>query len=238
MPDIKRTLEKALLTERNKFKSEAAILEEVALLLDDNEAARETIKKTIREKSSTEANDFNFDLLETDKIFHLVQIRSVCVTYRLRFLDSSFFKQGIPEEAISKIHALEKQHGTALGGFKIMAPTKAFELLSYDDPLLFAPIGNNYYYLVHQWGNDIKSSRKWLVKPFLDLGNFIWFSLFVSLVITWLTPENNLSKSVPMAGIIIFLFAFKSIVAVFMYAFFMMGKNFNTAIWDRKYFNN
>jgi hypothetical protein len=119
-----------------------------------------------------------------------------------------------------------------------MAPSKAFLLLSYDDPLLFAPIGNDYFYLIHQWGKDITPKRKWLVMPFKNLLNFMFFSVVVSLLITFLTPENNLSKAVPMANIIIFLFAFKSIVAVFMYAFFMMGKNFNVAIWDRKYFNN
>ncbi len=234
----KITLEQELLAERSKFKSETAILEEVLHILNENEAVRENIKSALNEKSSTEANDFNFDLLETDKIFHLVQIRSVCVNYRLRFLDTVYFKDGIPEEAITKIHALEKSHGTTLGGFKIMAPSKAFQLLSYDDPLLFAPIGNDYYYLVHQWGKDITPKRKWLVLPFKNLLNFMFFSVVVSLLITWLTPENNLSKAVPMANIIIFLFAFKSIVAVFMYAFFMMGKNFNVAIWDRKYFNN
>jgi len=234
----KKTLETELLLSRSKFKTEQDILEEVDALLKENEQERERIKLFISEKSSTNSNAFDLDLLETNKIFHLVQIREVCVDYRLRFLDSTFFKQGIPEEAISKIHALEKSHDTTLEGFKIMAPTKAFQLLSYDDPLLFAPIGNDYYYLIHKWGNDITPTRKWLVKPFKNLLNFVWFSLVVSLLITYLTPENNLSKSVPMANIIIFLFAFKSIVAVFMYAFFMMGKNFNTAIWDRKYFNN
>jgi len=234
----KRTIETELLIERNKFKSEATILEEIAMLLNQNEIERTVILNNIHEKSSTDSNDFNFDLLETDNIFHLVQIRTVCIDYRLRFLDSSFFKEGIPEEAISKIHALEKSHRIKLGGFKIMAPSKAFQLLSYDDPLLFAPIGNDYYYLIHQWGKDISPTRKWLVKPFKNLLNFVLFSLTVSLMITYLTPENNLSKAVPMASIIIFLFAFKSIVAVFMYAFFMMGKNFNVAIWDRKYFNN
>jgi len=238
MPKNKKTLETELLLSRSKFKTEQDILDEVSSLLKENELERERIQNTIAEKSSTNSNTFNIDLLETDKIFHLVQIREVCVDYRLRFLDSTFFKQGIPEEAISKIHALEKLHDTTLKGFKIMAPTKAFQLLSYDDPLLFAPIGNDYYYLIHKWGNDISPTRKWLVKPFKNLLNFVWFSLVVSLLLTYLTPENNLSKSVPMANIIIFLFAFKSIVAVFMYAFFMMGKNFNTAIWDRKYFNN
>jgi hypothetical protein len=234
----KITLKQELLAERSKFKSETAILEEVSHILSENEMARDQIKNALSSKTSTESNDFNFELLEMDKIFHLVQIRSVCVDYRLRFLDTTYFKDGIPEEAISKINALEKAHGTTLGGFKIMAPSKAFQLLSYDDPFLFAPIGNDYFYLIHQWGKDITPKRKWLVMPFKNLLNFMFFSVVVSLLITCVTPENNLSKAVPMANIIIFLFAFKSIVAVFMYAFFMMGKNFNVAIWDRKYFNN
>ena len=234
----KITLEQELLAERAKFKSETAILEEVSHILDENEAVRKNIISALKAKTSTESNDFDINLLDTDKIFHLVQIRSVCVDYRLRFLDTVYFKDGIPEEAITKIHALEKSHETTLGGFKIMAPSKAFQLLSYDDPLLFAPIGNDYYYLIHKWGKDITPTRKWLVMPFKNLLNFMFFSVVVSLLITCLTPENNLSKAVPMANIIIFLFAFKSIVAVFMYAFFMMGKNFNVAIWDRKYFNN
>lgn len=234
----KITLENELLVERSKFMKETDLLVEVSQILNENEFRRASIKNVLDHGTSTESNEFNFDLLEKDKIFHLVQIRSVCVDYRLRFLDSTFFKEGIPEEAISNIHTLEKSHGTTLGGFKIMAPSKAFQLLSYDDPLLFAPIGNDYYYLIHQWGKDITPTRKWLVMPFKNLLNFMFFSVIVSLLITWLTPENNLSKTVPMANIIIFLFAFKSIVAVFMYAFFMMGKNFNVAIWDRKYFNN
>ena len=234
----KRIIETELLIERNKFMSESAVLDEISDILNQNQIERDTIHQTIQERSSTDSNNFNIDLLEKDKIYHLTQIRSVCIKYRLRFLDSSFFKEGIPEEAISKIHALEKAHETTLGGFKIMAPSKAFQLMSYDDPLLFAPIGNDYYYLIHQWGNDINPLRKWLVKPFENLFNFVIFCLVVSLFITAITPECNLSKSIPMASSIVFLFAFKSIVAVFMYAFFMMGKNFNTAIWDRKFFNN
>ena len=232
------TLESELLVERRKFKSETQILEEVRQLFQQNEHERMTIQDKISHESSTKTNDFVFDLLATDKIFHLQQIRTVCVDYRLRFLESHFFSTGIPEEAVSKIHALEKEHQTQLEGFMIMAPTKAFQLLSYDDPLLFAPIGNDYYYLIHQWGNDINPRRKWLMKPFKNLMNFVCFCLVVSVLLTFLTPENNLSKSIPLANILIFLFMFKSIVAVFMYVFFMMGKNFNVAIWDRKYFNN
>ncbi len=234
----KGIIENELLQKRNHFKTEAAILEEVSRILNQNEHARDAIKETLHAKSSTDSNDFNPDLLQTDKIYHLTQIRSVCINYRLRFLDSSQFKDGMPEEAISKINALEKLHETKLEGFKIMAPSKAFELKNADDPLLFAPIGNDYYYLIHQWGNEINPLRKWLVKPFENLMNFTWFCLILSLIITWLTPENNLSKSIPMARTIIFLFAFKSVIAVLMYAFFMMGKNFNNAIWSRPFYNN
>lgn len=233
-----KNLEAALFTNRNKFQSETDIIQEVRAILNDNEESRQRIKSEIESANEVNANAFIFDHLETDKIFHLNQIRNVCIDYRLRFLDSHLFKDGIPDEAISKIHLLERTHDTTLGGYKIMAPTKAFRLLSYDDPLLFAPIGNDYYYLLHQWGNDISKWRKWLVMPFKNLWNFVVFCLFISIIITSFVPEDNLSKAVPMATIIVFLFMFKSIVAVLMYAFFMMGKNFNTAIWDRVYFNN
>ena len=36
-----------------------------------------------------------------------------------------------------------------------MAPSALFRLEKTDDPLLFVPLGNNYYYLVHKWGNDL-----------------------------------------------------------------------------------
>lgn len=238
MPENKALIEKELLVQRNKYWTEAAVLQQIRMIFDEQDSRRDRIRGNLEDNVEDAQNLFDVDLLDADKIFHLTQIRNVCIDYRLRFLDSRFFKNGIPEEAVSKINALEKIHKIELRGFKIMAPGKAFRLLSYDDPLLFAPIGNDYYYLVHKWGNDITTKRKWLMKPFKNLMNFTWFCLSVSLIVTWLTPQTNLSRSVPMASIIIFLFTFKSIVAVFLYAFFMLGKNFNAAIWDRKYFNN
>ncbi|NBU80888.1 MAG: hypothetical protein EBS55_04490, partial [Flavobacteriaceae bacterium] len=190
------------------------------------------------QKSSTKSNILDIDLLETDKIFHLEQIKTICIDYRLRFLDSNIFKNEIPEEAISKIRMMEKEHKTSLQGFKIIAPSKAFHLLNYDDPLLFVPIGNDYYYLIHKWGTEMNPIRKLMVLPIRNLRNFTFTSIIISIIITFLIPENNLSKSVPLASVIVFLFAFKSIFAVFAYYFFMMGKNFNEEIWQRQYYNN
>jgi len=234
----KVNLEKELISERKKFKSEMAILEDVKAIFAANEIERELIKQALKEKGSTKINQLKFDLLETDKIFHLEQIKKICVDYRFRFLDSSIFKNKIPEEAISKIRDLEKKHDSKLEGFKIVAPSKAFLLENYDDPLLFIPIGNDYYYLIHKWGNDMNSIRKWLVKPVKNIGNFVLFSILISFLLTLIVPETTLSKTVPMASLIIFLFIFKSIIAVSAYYFFMMGKNFNSEIWQRKYYNN
>jgi hypothetical protein len=234
----KLNLEHELLSKRRKFKPEAAILAEVKTIFAENDLAREKITQKIAARNLAKPNQLQFDLLETDKIFHLEQIKAICIDYRLRFLDSTIFKNPIPEEAISKIRIMEKEHDTSLEGFKIIAPSKAFHLLNYDDPLLFIPIGNDYYYLVHQWGSEINPLRKLLVLPIRNLWNFTLTAIFLSVIVTLLVPENNLSKSVPLASVIIFLFAFKSIFAVFAYYFFMMGKNFNEEIWQRQYYNN
>jgi len=238
MFDLKINLEKEMLSKRRKFKSEADIISEVKLILKKNESEREQITERLQTESSTKINMLQFDLLDSDKIFHVEQIKAICIDYRLRFLDSNIFKNHIPEEAITKIRHLEKAHLNTLEGFKIMAPSKSFHLLNYDDPMLFVPIGNDYYYLVHQWGKEINPWRKLMVLPVKNLGHFTLASIIVSFLITVLVPENNLSKSVPLASVIIFLFAFKSIFAVFAYYFFMMGKNFNEEIWQRQYYNN
>ena len=151
----RRNLETELQNYRSKETNENDFLAEVKAFLAKDDDFRDTIKDKIKGISSTNQNNFNFDLLETDKIYHVQQIKDICIDYRLRFLDSSFFKNDIPEEAISKIKNFEKNHNTTLDGFKIMAPSKLFQLKNYDDPLLFAPIGNDYYYLIHKWGNDI-----------------------------------------------------------------------------------
>ena len=114
-------------------------------------------------------NSFDFDQLESHRIYHLDQIREVCIDYRLRFLDIKYFKNDLPESAHQAINKIETDHGTVLANFKVMAPSVLFRLERKDDPLLFVPIGNNYYYLVHKWGNDLHPLRKLLMWPFKNI---------------------------------------------------------------------
>ena len=231
-------LELELIAIRDKEKNSDLLLQVEKLLIEDEISRNSILNKLSSKNEDSNKNALVFDLLKTENIFHINHIENICINYRLRFLDSSLFKNNIPEEAISKIKNIEKEHQTKLTGFKIVAPSKAFHLLNYDDPLLFIPIGNNHYYLVHKWGDEFKWYRNLLVWPIKNLSNFVITSILISLIVALIVPENNLSKSVPLAPLIVFLFAFKSIVAVFAYYFFMAGKNFNEEIWQRKYYNN
>ncbi len=234
----KKNLETELLTQRKKFITETDLLAEIKTILAADDVKRELIKEKLSSNSSTNANKFDFELLETDKIFHLNQIKNICVDYRLRFLDSHLFKNTIPEEAISKIKSLEQDHNTSLNGFKIMAPSKLFHLKNYDDPLLFVPLGNNYYYLIHKWGNDISPFRKIVMRPFRDMGSMVSFLLLVSFILAFIVPLNALGKVSPdILRALSFLFIFKSLCGITLYYCFWKGKNFNTEIWNSKYYN-
>lgn len=227
-----------LLYNRNKNVEKHDLLKQVEAIFYQNEKERETISDKLKSKSTTNVNLLKFDLLETDKIFHISQIRTVCIDYRLRFLDSTLFKNVIPEEAITNVHRLEKNHETNLSGFKIMAPSKTFQLVNYDDPLLFVPMGNDYYYLIHKWGNDLSWYRKLSVLPFKNICTFLVSCAILSALITAACPIGNLGKDMPMAPLILFLFMWKSVIAAVGYYFFMSGKNFNSAIWERKFKEN
>ena len=230
-------LQKELANARTRF-DDKRLLASVSEILAENQNQREKILKKLKSGSPVKSNLFQFDLLETDRIFHIAHIRKVCIDYRLRFLESAMFRHAFPQGAVTQIRELEKSHGTELGGFRSVAPTTACHLENYYDPMLFVPIGNDYYYLVHQWGNDLKASRKWLVWPFRNVGTFTLFCLVISVFVTMMFPLNKLGEHIKMATVIVFLFAFKSVFAVLMYGFFMGGRKFNAQMWNSKYYNN
>lgn len=234
-----RSLADVLLSKRTGAISEQELLAEVRAILDRDETARMAIKQRLVESGDgQDANNLVFDLLESNRIFHIQQIRDVCIGYRLRFLGSELYKSTIPEEAVTKIKHLEKEHGTVLGGFKIMAPSRQFHLKNYDDPLLFVPIGNGYYYLIHKWGNDLNPLRKAIVRPMRDFGSLLVFLLVVSLVFTLgITRLFFYGTETGQFVLVAFLFAFKSFCGIALYYCFWKGKNFTVNIWDSPYYN-
>lgn len=189
-------------------------------------------------EGSLPVNSFDFDRLEPGRIYHLRHIRQICIDYRLRFLDLAFFKPDLPGEAVQAMEELGIVHHTRLEHLKIIAPSRLFKLEDKDDPLLFVPMGNDYFYLVHKWGNDLHPLRRLLVWPFKSLPNLVLLIFMVSYLTTLLIPGGLFSKQESTAEfLILFFFTFKSLLAVALFYGIALGKNFNPAIWDSKYFN-
>ncbi|WP_034923971.1 hypothetical protein [Gillisia sp. CAL575] len=227
-----------ILQNRNKRISELHLLNEVQQIFAIEESKDNLILKSITEGFESESNNFQLDFLETSRIYHLSDIEKICIDYRLRFLSSTYFKAELPYEAISKIKHLEKTHKTKLEGFKIMAPAKLFKLKNADDPLLFAPIGNQYYYLIHSWGKDLHPFRKLMMWPFKQLENFLILLLSISLLLTTLIPDGMFSQNQTTTEfLVIFLFMFKWIAGLALFYGFKKGKNFSEAIWRSNFYN-
>ena len=203
------------------------------LTANEQETALKTLYDSFEIRTT---NAFNFDLLDRNKIYHLEQIKKVSINYRLRFLDLKYFKNKLPESAHQDIQQLEALHETHLSGFKIMAPSALFRLEKADDPLLFAPLGNDFYYLVHKWGNDLHPLRRLMMLPFKNIWNLLGLVLAISFVITEIMPKNLFTKSPDESTYwMLLFFNFKAIASVVLFYGFALGKNFNPAIWNNKY---
>ncbi|CAL67301.1 hypothetical protein [Christiangramia forsetii] len=231
-------IRKQLLKVRNKNFKEDQILKQVTAILAEAQAKDDIVLKELQQESNVNENDFDIDLLESDRIFHVNDIYTICINYRLRFLDTRFFKSKIPYEALMEIKKLEQTHKISLKGFKIIAPSSLFKLENADDPLLFAPIGNDYYYLIHKWGNDLHPFRKLLMWPFKTLENFAVFLLATSFLTALLIPEGLFTpQQTTTQFFMIFFFVFKWFAGLSIFYGFKMGKNFSTEIWNSKFYN-
>lgn len=212
---------------------EKALSKTRELTLEAHESNLDSLIKSLDIKS---LNAFDFDLLATDKIYHLDQIKKVSIDYRLRFLDLKYFKNKLPQEALDTIQSLESAHDTQLGSFKIMAPSALFRLEKTDDPLLFVPLGKDYYYLVHKWGNDLHPLRKVLMWPFKNIWNLMLAVFAFSWVLTELTPMGLFTQTPDSSSYwMLLFFMFKAVASVVLYFGFALGKNFNPAIWNNRY---
>ena len=192
------------------------------------------IKKSLNKKNDNKHNDLKFDKMKTRNIFHKDTIKKICVRYRLRFLDSNLFKGEYPKNITKIIGKIERNHNTTLSNFMIMAPSKLFKIKSPDDPILFVPIDNDYYYLIHKWGEEFNYLRKLMVLPFKNIDNLTIFSVLVSVLFALLgklfMPSLTFSEV-----FILFLFLVKGFIFIFFYMFFLTRRNFSESIWNSKY---
>lgn len=133
-----------------------------------------------------EAQLYNY---ESKNVYEIDDIKSIAVKYRLRFLPTKYFKNKIPNEAIFKIKSLEKANDTTIKQFYILAPSQNFDLEDVNkDPLLFAPLSNGKFLLIHKWGTDLKWYKKITSAPLKSIDSIFITIGCVALVIAGLTP--------------------------------------------------
>jgi hypothetical protein len=200
------------------------------------DADNNLVLSNLKSEPSASKNNFIFDELDTKAIFHISDIKKICVDYRLRFLNTVHFKDNYPIEAVTKIKELQNIHDIKLEGFKIAAPMDVFKLRKADDPLLFAPMGNGFYYLIHKWGNDVHPFRKlkyWSIKNIENLGIAL---ALISIIFTAITYPFFFTKPASFGYLLmLFMFYFKGAVGMVFILCGSSGKNFSEYSWQSQY---
>jgi hypothetical protein len=185
----------------------------------------------------------SFELLDESDInpsliFSLEEIKNICIKYRLRFLDTQFYKDEFPYEAVLKIKDLNTDFKKDLKGFKILAQAEAFSKKEKDRPcLLFAPTINGNFYLIHSWGNEYKWHRKPLLFPIRTFETLMLTLTLFTLVVDLTLPVEwiTLDRSAPyfcgyrVATYFHLLIFFTGFTA---YATFAFNKNFSKSNWN------
>lgn len=223
-----------LLSERNKEISSDELKSIVKKIWSNHDSKKDQIRISLNKKNDYKNNQLKFDKMESKNIFHKDTIKKICVRYRLRFLDSNLFKGEYPKNITRIITDLESKHDTSLSNFKIMAPSKLFKIKSPDDPILFVPIGNDYFYLVHKWGKEFNKLRKLMVLPFKNIDNLTIFSILVSVFFA-LVGKLVMPSLTSSEVFILFLFLVKGFIFIFFYMFFLTRRNFSESNWNSKY---
>ena len=169
-------------------KQENQVLELVNGQLLNDQKIENSIKNNLNQCAPT---NFNPDLVDynINNVYDIDAIKSIAVKYRLRFLPTKYFKNEIPQEAIFKTKNLEKKNNTSIKNFHILAPATSFDLEDVNkDPLLFAPLSNGKYLLIHQWGTDLSWFKRFTAIPLKSLESMLISVGVIAFLIAMITP--------------------------------------------------
>jgi hypothetical protein len=131
--------------------------------------------------------------LPPDRVFTTEAIQKVCLMYGLRFLQTDLYKGELDAAIPAKLAEFKAINDGHLSypcprshpdrkarvdcHFRIAAPTESFELQDRPkDPLLFARVGADHWYLVHKWGNDLSVWNR--------VKNWNWQAILIAAIIT------------------------------------------------------
>ncbi|HRH02619.1 MAG TPA: hypothetical protein PLN13_08460 [Bacteroidia bacterium] len=226
---------------KQKQQTDQRLMDEVISLFEMAASREQRILKRLKSKPNDNLSTISPEGLDTTRIFSLESIHEICVKYRLRFLDARYFKADFPYEAVQEIATFEKARACRIEQFKIMAPSGIFELSDiHDDPLLFAQLNENTFYLLHRWGKDLKWYRGILNYPFRSIYSFFYSIVVVAGIVAWSFPFEwlNVAKS----GELTFRFWLNTHFTIAFFFFFLfLGSlshfNFSESNWNSRHYN-
>jgi hypothetical protein len=221
---IDKELEK--ITQKKKEESNLDPVKEMKLLLESNSVEDARIIRLLSENShfnrveKVRGNQIALEKIEKDfdgKVYHINEIKKLCVDYRLRFLSSKYYTGSYDVEVASKIKEFSKNTNSPIDEYSlprryfIMAPASMFELRetkyiskaelrAQEDPAIFFKIDDNHYRLIHKWGNDFTVFR------FIEA--FRWRNW-------WSHQLFNTATIMPVVSFLYFLIFFSSPAAQF-----------------------
>jgi len=185
-------LEKSLIRENRKLAMPKELLlineyDKFTPLVENDALSRVGLNRTLKEGKNIK-NRINQKREQTkaftqERVFHISQIKGICEKYRLRFLPTRKYRGIIDNDLPNRISTFEVAYNLKCTEYntRIVAPMESFELEKRPkDPLMFYEINEEYFYLIHKWGNDLSLSRA--ILPLFESGLFCW--LFIPLVFT------------------------------------------------------
>ena len=217
------------------------------LLIDVNNLLKEAAERDdeiLTRLKKSDGNDVNeIDSVESANVFSIDEIRQICIRYRLRFLDTSLFRSSYPYEAITAIKSFEKKYNTTVESFRIVAPGGAFKLKNINkDPLLFVPLSENSFYLIHQWGSNLTWYRRILTWPLQSLKSLLITLLLCSFLFSFSLPSAIMNiinfQSELFLRLWLTIHTFIGLFGITLWLGISYEKTFSSLNWDSKFYNN
>lgn len=209
-------------------------------LLRSQELREKNIRKKLQVPKKYPANT---SVPENYSASGISDIQAIAVKYGLRFLAAHRFKNEIPRDAILALQKWEEATGHDKHNYYILAPKEMFTLKDCNqDPLLFAQCSNGNYVLIHKWGNDMNSLRKWTHFPIKSWKHYCAFITTICLFLTLVTPSSWLSSAeggniIGLSKMGYFAWLMLTAAAISVYYRFSFNKKFSSDAWNSSSFN-
>lgn len=231
-----------LIKAKQKHQQRYALLNgQVQAALKQGKQADEYIVNRLRNAPKPGKSDISTETLEKNRVFSVDDIKTVCTNYRLRFLDSKYFKmEELPDDTLTIIKNVEKYSGKDVRQIQIMGMDKFFKSEEKKKiPVLFARIDETNYYFVHNWEKNFAWYNKILAYPFRSIQTLLLsftviglpLAIFIPLLLFHTAKDVHYYEALYLAGFTV------SFIFITVFGGFTFHKNFSRKCWDNPFFH-